>query len=171
MSISKVSTLTSGALAIADSSLLGDKSFNISQEQLNKKNVLVVEKNTADFSNYDDQVCAIQKLGFRVIISSSFSNVFTAKSINMGILPVEISDDFLSRIKKRSKTESVKLFIDFKGQELMLINTGEKEYFELTDYNRERLGNGKDEMDSLYAIWDELDYSYKHDEILNFPIE
>ena len=175
MSISKVSTLTSGVLAITDSSLIDEKQIEI----LNKKKksgeccniILAIESNSDKCLNYDEQISLIHKLGFKIIVSDSFTSIFSAKAISYGILTIEVSKRLLNKIVESSISKSDKLFVDLKGQEVMIIYSGEKEYFELSEYNRERLENGRDEFESLHAVWDDLDYSYKKDEVLDFVMD
>ncbi len=67
-----------------------------------------------------------------------------------------------------SKESAIKLFIDLKGQEVMIIDTGEKEFFEMSDYNRESFENGKDDVDNLHDIWDGMGNSYQSEEIIDY---
>ena len=169
MSISKVSTLTSGVLAIAE-----DVKIN-TQETLdikivksgpeNKEKILVVDVESKKVSNYDEVVKSISDKGFGVVISDVFSEIFSAKAINHGILTIEVSKDFLHKILNKSKTEPIKLFVDFNGQEVMIVNSGEKEYFELSDYNRESFNNGNDDMDNLYNIWNDIEEKRESEEL------
>ena len=169
MSISKVSTLTSGVLAIAE-----DVKIN-TQETLdikivksgpeNKEKILVVDVESKKVSNYDEVVKSISDKGFGVVISDVFSEIFSAKAINHGILTIEVSKGFLHKILNKSKTGPIKLFVDFNGQEVMIVNSGEKEYFELSDYNRESFNNGNDDVDNLYNIWNDIEEKRESEEL------
>ena len=175
MTISKISTLTSGVLAIAKDVKKSDQEtldINITKAVPGKKdNILVVDVDCNKVSNYDEIVKSIYDMGFRVVISDVFTDIFSTKAINYGLLTIEVSRKFLNKIMNSSKESAIKLFIDFKGQEVMIIDTGEKEFFKMSDYNRESFENGRDDVENLYSIWDDIDCSYKKEEILEYPIE
>ena len=59
------------------------------------------------------------------------------------------------------KESAIKLFIDLKGQEVMIIDTGEREYFQMSDYNKDSLESGKDDVGNLHNIWDGIGDSYQ----------
>ena len=175
MSISKVSTLTSGVLAIAkDVKKSHQETLDINIVKAgpgNNENILVVDVDCNKVSNYDEIVKSIHDMGFRVVISDVFTDIFSAKAINYGLLTVEVSRNFLIKIMNSSKESAVKLFIDLKGQEVMIIDTGEKEFFELSDYNRESFENGRDDVENLYSIWDDIDGSFEKEDFFDYAIE
>ena len=83
MSFSKVSTLTSGVLAIAKDVKKSDQEsldINIIKaEPDNKENILVVDIDCNKVSNYDEIVKSIHDMGFRVVISDVFTDIFSAR--------------------------------------------------------------------------------------------
>jgi len=164
----KVSTLTSGVLAIAeDVKKREQESLDIKIVKAGpdrQEKILVVDVESRKVSNYDEVVKSIYDNGFGVVISDEFTNTFSAKAINYGILTIEVTRDFLHQIINRGKEQKIKLFIDFNGQEVMIVNTGKKEFFELSDYNKESFENGNDDVDNLYNIWKDLDSANQTDE-------
>jgi 3-isopropylmalate/(R)-2-methylmalate dehydratase small subunit len=175
MSLLKVSTLTSRVLAIAkDVKKCDQEMLDINIEKANpsrKENILVVDVDCNKVSNYDQIVKSIFDMGFGVVISDVFTDMFKVKAVNYGILTVEVSNNFLNKIIESSKKSAIKLFVDFEGLEVMIINSGEKEYFELNDYYKESYENGQDDIESLYSVWDNMHNSYKEEEILECAIE
>lgn len=169
MTISTVSTLTSGVLAIAKDvkgSVQETLDIEIVKSGMeNNENILVVDVESEKVSNYDEIVKSIHDKGFGIVISDVFTDIFSAKAINYGILTIEVSRNFLTKIMNASKYASIRLFIDLKGQEVMIIDTGEKEYFEMSDYRKESLENANDDVDNLYNIWDGIGNSYRPDEV------
>ena len=175
MSVSKVSTLTSGVLAIAKDVKKSDQEtldINIVKATPgNKENILVVDVDCDKVSNYDQLVKSIHEMGFGVVISDVFTKIFSAKAINYGILTIEVSRNFLDKIMNASKVSDIKLFVDLKGQEVMIIDTGEKEYFEMSDYNRESFENGKDDVENLHDIWDGIGNLNQQEEVVDYLSE
>jgi len=160
MSVAKDTTLTSGVLAIAKDVKKSKKEsldFKIVKAgPENKAKILVADVSSERVGNYDELVKSVYDLGFRIVISDVFTDIFNAKAINYGILTVEVSRSFLEKIMNESSNKEFKLFIDLKGQEVMIVNTGEKEFFELSDYNKDGFDGGKDDVDNLYDIWDSI---------------
>ncbi|MBU8893275.1 MAG: hypothetical protein KOO66_10885 [Bacteroidales bacterium] len=175
MSVSKVSTLTSGVLAIAKDVKKSDQEtldINIVKAAHgNKENILVVDVDCDKVSNYDQLVKSIHEMGFGVVISDVFTKIFSAKAINYGILTIEVSRNFLDKIMSASKVSAIKLFVDLKGQEVMIIDTGEKEYFEMSDYNKESFENGKDDVENLHDIWDGIGNFNQQEEVVDYISE
>lgn len=174
MSFLKVSTLTSGVLAIAkDIKKCEQESLDINIVKIdptNKENILVVDVDCNKVSDYDQIVKSIRSAGFDVVISDFFTPIFTVKATNQGVIPISISTKFLSKIIDFSKQSELKLFIDFNGQELMIVNTGEKEFFTLNDYCKENYDNATDDFENLYSVWDKIDKIYKEEEIYTYAI-
>ena len=137
---------------------------------LNDKNikgeVLVAGRNFGCGSSREHAAWAIYDYGFRAVISSSFADIFKNNALNIGLLPVEVSDEFLSKILRLTKEgKSNKVFIDLEGQEVEILETGEKEYFDLSDYKKKCLQNGYDDIDYLLTMRDEIEaFEEKYEE-------
>jgi 3-isopropylmalate/(R)-2-methylmalate dehydratase small subunit len=172
MNISKASTLTSGIIAIArDVKKNNQESLDIKIVKAcseHKEKILVADVESEKISNYDEVVKSIHDLGFGIVISDVFTDIFSAKALDYGILTVEVSRVFLEKILDVSKGIEVKLFIDLKGQELMIVNTGEKEFFEMSDYNKDSFEGGNDDAENLYDIWEDVGGMYQPDELVAY---
>src|SRR4029079_19074040 len=60
--------------------------------------ILVGGKNFGSGSRRAPAAWGIYDYGFRAVVSSFFADIFKNNSINVGILPVQVSDEFLIRI-------------------------------------------------------------------------
>ena len=168
MSIDKYSTLTSGIckLKMEDFEVEHFNPERIKTKETDK--FLVLENALKSVSDFDFAVNAMYDSGFRIVISAGFSDLFCIKAMSVGLLPIEISLSFFNKILTEfSILQKLKLFIDTIGQEIMIVKTGEKEFFELTEYNKECLLNGFNEVDYLYCVWDEINCCEKE----NYTIE
>ena len=172
MTIKGVSTLTSGVLAIAkDVKKDRQETLDINivkADHGNNESILVVDVDCNKVSNYDQIVKSIHDMGFGIVISDVFTDIFNAKALSQGLLTIEVSRNFLNKIMNVGKESAIKLFIDLKGQEVMIIDTGEKEFFEMSEYNKESIEGGKDDVGNLCDIWDGIENSYKIEETMDY---
>src|SRR3954452_6418375 len=60
--------------------------------------ILVGGKNFGSGSSREHAAWAIYDYGFRCVVSSFFADIFKGNSINMGILPVQVSPGLLEKI-------------------------------------------------------------------------
>src|SRR6187399_512732 len=60
--------------------------------------ILVVGKNFGCGSSREHAAWSIYDYGFRVVVSSFFADIFKNNALNNGLLPIQVSDEFLQRI-------------------------------------------------------------------------
>lgn len=119
--------------------------------------ILVGGKNFGSGSSREHAAWAIYDYGFRAVVSSFFADIFKNNAINVGILPVQVSEGFLIKIfeaiEKDPKTE---LTIDLPDQTITISATGEKESFAINGYKKHNLLNGFDDIDYLQAMKNDI---------------
>jgi len=119
--------------------------------------ILVGGKNFGSGSSREHAAWAIYDYGFRCVVSSFFADIFKGNSINIGILPVQVSPAFLEKIfaciEKDPKSE---LEVNLPAQTITLVATGEKESFDINGYKKHNLLNGFDDIDYLQSMKDEI---------------
>ncbi len=120
--------------------------------------VLVGGKNFGSGSSREHAAWAIFDYGFRAVVSSFFADIFKNNALNNGLLPVQVSPDFLTKIFAAvEKDPKTKIRIDLERQEITLLATGEKESFDINPYKKTCLLNGYDDIDYLLSIKDEIE--------------
>lgn len=114
--------------------------------------VLVAGKNFGCGSSREHAAWAIQDAGFDAVISSFFADIFKGNALNNGLLPIQVSDDFLAQIFKAvdSNPKSA-LEVDLENQTVTIIETGAQESFEINPYKKSCLINGYDDIDFILA--------------------
>jgi 3-isopropylmalate/(R)-2-methylmalate dehydratase small subunit len=116
--------------------------------------ILVAGKNFGCGSSREHAAWSIMDYGFRAVVSSFFADIFKNNALNNGVLPVQVSDEFLQEIFKQ-KNDST-LTIDLKEQKITIDATGESEHFDINEYKRTCLLNGYDDIDYLLSIKDDI---------------
>ena len=112
--------------------------------------VLVAGKNFGCGSSREHAAWAIQDAGFDVVISSFFADIFKGNALNNGLLPIQVSDDFLSAIFTAiSKDHHTQLDVDLENQTVTIMATGEQADFEINPYKKSCLINGYDDIDFI----------------------
>ena len=115
--------------------------------------ILVGGKNFGSGSSREHAAWAIYDYGFRCVISSFFADIFKNNCLNIGVLPVQVSEGFLQSIfdavKEDPKTE---VTVDLGAQTVTLNATGAQETFEISAYKKQNLQNGFDDIDYLLNI-------------------
>lgn len=115
--------------------------------------VLVAGKNFGSGSSREHAVWAIFDYGFRAVISSFFADIFMNNSLNNGLLPIVVSDEFLKKLQDLIlKNPSEKVRIDLEKQTLTILSTGDTVKFSINPYKKECLLKGLDDIDFLLSM-------------------
>ncbi|HZY40296.1 MAG TPA: 3-isopropylmalate dehydratase small subunit [Mucilaginibacter sp.] len=119
--------------------------------------ILVGGKNFGSGSSREHAAWAVYDYGFRCVVSSFFADIFRNNSINIGVLPVQVSPEFLEKlftaIIGNPKTE---IEVNLPAQTITILSTGEKESFDISPYKKDNLTNGFDDIDYLLNIKTEI---------------
>lgn len=119
-----------------------------------KGEILVAGKNFGCGSSREHAAWAILDFGFRAVVSSFFADIFKNNALNNGVLPVQVSDEFLAEIFREGKDST--LTIDLAKQAITIDRTGRSEHFDINEYKKTCLLNGFDDIDYLLSIKDEI---------------
>ena len=119
--------------------------------------ILVGGKNFGSGSSREHAAWAIYDYGFRCVVSSFFADIFKGNSINIGILPVQVSPEFLDKIFTAIEADpSTQLEVSLPEQRITILATGASEFFDINSYKKHNLMNGFDDIDYLQAMKEEV---------------
>lgn len=119
--------------------------------------ILVGGKNFGSGSSREHAAWAIYDYGFRCVVSSFFADIFKNNAINVGILPVQVSPEFLDKVFTAiEKDPNTKFEVNLPTQTITILSTGEKESFNINGYKKHNLLNGFDDIDYLQSMKDEI---------------
>lgn len=119
--------------------------------------ILVGGKNFGSGSSREHAAWAIYDYGFRCVVSSFFADIFKGNAINVGILPVQVSEAFLEQIFQAIEADpKAELTVDLEAQTITINATGAVEPFAINGYKKHNLLNGFDDIDYLQAMKEEI---------------
>jgi len=119
--------------------------------------ILIGGRNFGSGSSREHAAWAIYDYGFRCVVSSFFADIFRNNCLNIGVLPVQVSPDFLAAIFDAiDKDPSTTLTVDLTTQKIKIDKTGNAENFEINGYKKENMLNGYDDIDYLNNIKTEI---------------
>src|SRR5690606_17926246 len=119
--------------------------------------VLVAGKNFGSGSSREHAAWAIGGYGFKVVVSSFFADIFRNNALNNGILPVVVSEAFLSELFDCSrKNPKSTVTVNLEEQRLENNEKGRTESFEINAYKKECLLKGLDDIDFLLSNRDKI---------------
>ncbi|MEP6616810.1 MAG: 3-isopropylmalate dehydratase small subunit [Ginsengibacter sp.] len=116
--------------------------------------ILVAGKNFGCGSSREHAAWAILDAGFTAVVSSFFADIFKSNALNNGVLPVQVSEEYLQKIFGQGKDSM--LTIDLPSQTITIDSTGEKENFEISAYKKTCLLNGYDDITYLLSLKEEI---------------
>lgn len=119
--------------------------------------ILVGGHNFGSGSSREHAAWAIYDYGFRCVVSSFFADIFKGNSLNIGILPVQVSPEFLNKIFLAIEADNnAELEVSLPDQKITIVSTGESESFDINGYKKHNMINGFDDIDYLQAMKEEI---------------
>jgi 3-isopropylmalate/(R)-2-methylmalate dehydratase small subunit len=122
-----------------------------------KGKILVGGKNFGSGSSREHAAWAIYDYGFRCVISSFFADIFKNNCLNIGVLPVQVSEAFLAEIFEAVETNpEVQITVDLEDQTVSLEGSQTFESFDINAYKKENMKNGFDDIDYLLNLGEDI---------------
>ena len=120
--------------------------------------IMFASKNFGCGSSREHAAWAIYDYGFKVVVSSFFADIFKNNALNNGLLPIQVSEEFLAEaFSEISKDSSSTFSVDLPAQSIKIDSTGRVESFTIDGYKKECLLNGYDDVDYLRSIFDKVE--------------
>ena len=134
----------------------GDNSFPLNNKNYKGK-ILVAGKNFGCGSSREHAVWAIYDYGFRAVVSSFFADIFKNNCLNIGVLPVQVSDSFLLDIFSEIDNDPNSIFeVNLVDQVFQIKDSHKKEKFKISVYKKSNMSNGFDDIDYLLNKKEEI---------------
>ena len=131
-------------------------SFPLNNKDFQGK-ILIAGKNFGCGSSREHAVWAIYDYGFRAVVSSFFADIFKNNCLNIGLLPIQVSEPFLAEIFSEIDKNSKSNFeINLENQDFKIVSSDKKEKFEISTYKKSNMSNGFDDIDYLINKKDQI---------------
>jgi len=124
--------------------------------------ILVAGKNFGCGSSREHAAWSILDYGFKVVVSSFFADIFKNNALNNGVLPVQVSEEFVQKIFSQGPEST--LTVNLEEQAIIIDATGEREIFYINNYKKTCLLNGYDDIDYLLSIKREIE-NYEQEQV------
>ena len=120
--------------------------------------ILVAGKNFGCGSSREHAAWAIAGYGFRVVVSSFFADIHKQNELNNFVLPVVVSEAFLSRLFADIKANpQMHVVVNLPEQTITNTASGETEHFDINGYKKYCLMEGLDDIDFLIRNQDKTE--------------
>ncbi len=128
--------------------------FNLNRPAYKTASILITGKNFGCGSSREHAPWALQEYGFKVIIASSFADIFYGNCINIGLLPIILTTTEIEHLTTAAQQDELILNIDLAAQ---TVSTGGNVYhFEINSFHKHCLQQGVDSIDWTLASETEI---------------
>lgn len=132
------------------------KDFILNDSRYSGK-ILVAGKNFGCGSSREHAAWALYDFGFRAVVSSFFADIFRSNALNNGLLPVQVSEEFLKEVFSAIEQNPAQIFfVNLEEQTITIDGTGLKHGFEINAYRKTCLLNGFDATDYILSRKSEI---------------
>lgn len=139
-----------------------NEEFELNRPENQGASILVAGDNFGCGSSREHAPWALQDYGFKVIVASSFADIFYNNCLKNGILPVPLPEKDIQYLLKESARADYECTIDLQEQRIR-DDKGFEQSFEIDSYWKEMLINGWDEIDVTLKYADKItDFEKNH---------
>lgn len=135
-----------------DGSLIKDSIFN--QPQYKDSSIMLTGPNFGCGSSREHAVWALKEIGFRVLIGTSYADIFASNCYKNGILTITVAEDIVSSLMKKAEAGN-KLSVDLEAQTIT-IEGGATFSFDIPAARKDYLLQGLDEISLTLQSADQI---------------
>ena len=121
--------------------------FVLNRSEYQGASVLVAGPNFGTGSSREHAPWALEDYGFRAVISPRFADIFRNNCLKIGLLPVELPADIVTRIMRAVEDDpNIEIVIDVVDRRVAVPALDLDEPYDLSDFHHYRLINGLDDI-------------------------
>lgn len=120
--------------------------------------ILVVGDNFGCGSSREHAAWALTDYGFKVVVSSYFADIFKGNALNNGLLPLQVSPEFLQKLFNAiDENPNTTFTVDLESQTISIDGSGQQSEFEIDPFKKVCMLNGYDDIDFLISKKDAIE--------------
>ena len=132
-----------------------DPSFVLNRPEYGDAVVLVTGPNFGSGSSREHAPWSLEDWGFRAVIAPSFADIFATNCTKIGLLPIVLADDEVSRLTTIAGTTPNSVSIDLEAQTVTA--DGFSAHFDIDPFIKHCLLNGLDDIARTLEHTDAID--------------
>ncbi|MBP1970723.1 3-isopropylmalate/(R)-2-methylmalate dehydratase small subunit [Virgibacillus natechei] len=136
--------------------------FGLNKPAYQTASILIAGENFGCGSSREHAPWALLDYGFRVIIASSFADIFYNNALKNGIIPVQMNETQVNQWMEQAENSTLVLDVDLEAQ--VIIDADQNEvHFDIPAFHKEKLMNGLDEIALTLKLEDKIEaYEIAH---------
>ena len=118
--------------------------FAMNKPEYKGASILLTRENFGCGSSREHAPWAIEEFGFKVVIAPSFADIFYGNCINIGVVPVKLTDNEIQQLFEATAKADINIALDLEAQ---TVTCGELSFsFQLNDFHKYCLAEGVDSV-------------------------
>ena len=131
--------------------------FVLNQQRYQGGTILLARENFGCGSSREHAVWALDDFGIRVIIASSFADIFFTNTSKNGVLAIQLNEKIVDTLfDKVQSTPGYQLTVDL-SEQIITLDNGDTVNFEVDPFKKHCLLNGLDDIDLTLQHADDIE--------------
>ena len=131
-----------------------NEDFILNKAPFNESKILLARDNFGCGSSREHAVWALRDFGIKVVIASSFGDIFYNNCFKNGVLPIQLQKDQIEELFQTIKDKILEVSVDLQKR---IITIGDKEVsFDVEDHLIDRIIYGLDDVDITLKSKDKI---------------
>lgn len=129
--------------------------FNLNDLKYKDASILIAGENFGCGSSREHAPWSLMDYGFRIIIASSFADIFYNNSFKNGLVPIIINEEQVEKWQQEADNGELTITVDLE-KKMITDNSGKEFDFDIPEYHRQNLMNGWDEIALTLQLEDKI---------------
>lgn len=119
--------------------------FILNSPTFSDSTILLAGENFGCGSSREHAPWALMDYGFKVVIASSYADIFYNNALKNGMIPVVLDEEIIQKWMEKAADGSLTLTVDLENQ-IVRDQDGKEIEFDIPKYHKEKLINGWDDI-------------------------
>lgn len=120
--------------------------FSLNDPKYDGVSIMIAGENFGCGSSREHAPWSLLDYGFQIIIAPSFADIFYNNSFKNGMVPIVLGEEIINEWQNEAEKGNLTLTVDLEAKSI-IDQAGKKVDFDIPEYHRQNLMNGRDEID------------------------